>query len=142
MNRRKIVKTVLTLNALFWVALSTDVCINAVPFTDRIPYFEEELPVYKIGHWAVPVEREKTSVSFKVMRSLYFPSYRVAAIVAESINPQKSWEYRIGTLSVGAYILIGAMLLSFIQAYVIAFLLSRSIGFIRPKSKIRDQPEG
>ena len=140
MDRRKTVKIVLVFNALFWVALSTDICINAMSFEDRIANFEEELPVYKIGQWAVPVEREKSSILFKVMRSLYFPSYRTAAIVAESIKPEKSWEYRVGPLSMGTYILIGTMLLSFIQAYILAILFLRSVVFFRPRSKIRGQP--
>jgi hypothetical protein len=51
-----IVKMVFTLNLLFWIVYAVDVRINAVPFADHPPDFEEELPAFKFVHWAAPVD--------------------------------------------------------------------------------------
>jgi hypothetical protein len=69
------------LNALFWILFAVFIGINAVPFKDRKPYFEEITPTFKFGDWAVPAELETDSLPFRVLLSAYRPSFGVAASV-------------------------------------------------------------
>jgi hypothetical protein len=107
-----------------------------VPFADREPHFEEELPAFKFGHWAVPIEMELSSSYFKTIFTIYFPSYRSAAGVTNLLATKKTWEDRIGPLSIGAYVLIGTMLLSYIQWYIIAIILRRVVVLIQRRHSL------
>jgi hypothetical protein len=115
------------LNTLFWILLAEFIWINAVSFKDRKPYFEEIAPVFKFGDWAIPAELETDSLPFKILLSAYRPSFGVAAGVTNWIQSEsnRTWEDRVGPLSVGAWVLTGTMLLSFIQWYVIVLLIFR-----------------
>jgi hypothetical protein len=131
LGRNPIAKIVLGLNLLFWIVFIVAVGIKAVPFTDHPPEFEEELPAFKFGRWAMPVEMESQSVLLKTIYTVYFPSYRPLAGVTNWITTEKTWVDRIGPLSIGSYVLVGTMLLSFIQWYVVAILLWRMVASVR-----------
>lgn len=126
--RKPAIAIVSALNALFWILLAVFIWINAVPFKDQKPYFEEITPTFKFGDWAVPAELETDSLPFKILVSAYRPSFGMAASATNWIQSEsnRTWDDRIGLLSVGAWALIGTMLLSFIQWYVIMLLIFRA----------------
>ena len=98
-----------------------------MPFTDRKPEFEENMPMVKIGNWAVPAEMESQSLMFRATYFLQCPSYFVAAGITNILRGKNTWESRVGPLSIGAYVFIGTMLLSFVQWYVVGIISSRLI---------------
>jgi len=116
---------VFVLNALFWILLSVFIWINAVPFKDRKPDFEKIMPAYKFGNWAVPPELESDSLPFRIVLSAYRPSFGVTSGLTNWINSNsgRTWETRLGNLSIGAWVLIGTMLLSFVQWYLTVLLM-------------------
>jgi hypothetical protein len=126
-SKKQAIAIVFALNALFWILLAAFFWINAVPFKDRQPYFEEITPTFKFGDWAVPAELETDSLPFTILLSAYRPSFGVAASVTNWIQSEsnRTWDDRVGPLSVGALVLISTMLLSFLQWYVIMLLIFR-----------------
>lgn len=120
------------LNCLFWILLFALVWIRVVPFADRKPDFEEELPAFKFGAWAIPVEMENGNL-LKAMRFLQLPSYWTSVYAINYINQDGTWEYRVAALSIGAYVLIATMFLSMAQWYAMGILLSKAITLLKRK---------
>ena len=130
-DRNRIVTTVFVINVVFWVLFAVNAWSKAVPFTDRLPDFEEILPSFKIGTWAVPAEMESRSIFFRTVFTVYFPSYGPIAGMTNWIRDNRSWDDRIGPISIGSYVLIGTMILSFIQWYIVAILIRQTIAALR-----------
>lgn len=129
-NRYKyaVIASFLFLNILFWIFTTIHLMINVVPFVDRRADFEEEMPAFKFGAWAVPVEMEYYSFSFRTIYTVYSPSYWTMVGLANGVLTNKTWEDRFGPISIGGYVLIGTMIISFIQWYIFAVLFCRLIG--------------
>jgi hypothetical protein len=77
------------LNCLYWVSFFVIIGIRVVPFTDRNPDFEEVLPVFKFGTWALPVELENGNL-FTTMYLLQMPSYWASVYATNHINKNES----------------------------------------------------
>jgi hypothetical protein len=120
-SKARIVYAALLLNLSFWAWFWVDVWRHTAEYTDRTPQFEEVLPVYKFRSRALPPEAERTLMSFGSMLLVQRPAFLVAGQVATFTS--RSWEQRVGGgLSVGAYVLIGTMILSFVQWAAILLL--------------------
>lgn len=114
----RIIGWALFLNLSFWVWFWVDVWLHAADYTDRVPKFEEVVPVYKFGTKALPFEAEQKLVSFRAMLMIQRPAFLLAGGVANAAG--NNWERRVeGGLSIGASVLIGTTLLSFAQWWAI-----------------------
>ena len=109
----------LALWAWFWV----DFGRHSTVYTDRTPKFEETVPVYKFGTQALPPEAEANLMSFRTMLLFQRPTFFAVGQIANTLT-SRSWDQRIGRLSIGAYVLIAATLISFAQWAALALLLA------------------
>jgi len=109
----------LVLCAWFWV----DFGRHTTVYTDRPPRFEETVPVYKFGAQALPPEAEANLMSFRTMLLFQRPTFFAVRQVASALT-RRSWDQRIGGISIGAYVLIAATLISFAQWAAFALLLA------------------
>ena len=125
---RRRVQAVLLLNMLFWFWFWTDVSRHTTLYADREPKFEESVPIYKFGTKALPSEAERDLSSFRSMLFCQRPSFFVVARTLNSLS-DSPWDHRLGVLSIGAYALIGTMLLSFAQWGLVALLINRGLAW-------------
>lgn len=129
-RKRPIILIILLLDVVFWGLLAINIGVRAVPFIDRKPEFEEQLPLFKFGRWAVPVAMTEKSPLFRMVYSVHLPSYRLSIGLMERMNPEKTWGTRLGALSIGAYVLISTMILSFLQWYLVGAFLAWMIAWM------------
>lgn len=101
-------------NLVFWSWLWVDLLRRTTTYEDRPVEFEEVVPVFKFGARVLPPLVERESLSFQSMHLLQRPSFFVASKAANHLT-SRSWDQRIGPVSVGAYVLIATTLLSFFQ---------------------------
>ena len=73
---------------------------------------------------------------FKATYRLHAPSYRLAEGITNIVRGNNTWENRIGPLSIGAYVFLGTMLLSFVQWYMIAILFGWLVKKVRKSGSI------
>jgi hypothetical protein len=128
-HARRLVQAVLLLNMLFWLWFWIDVSRHTKLYTDREPKFEESVPIYKFGTKALPPEAERDLSSFRSMLFCQRPSFFVVARTVNSLSAGP-WNHRLGALSIGAYALIGTMLLSFAQWGLVALLINRVVVWV------------
>lgn len=127
---RRLVQLVTLLNAGFWIWFWIDASQHTMLYTDRPPKFEESVPIYKFGTRALPSEEEGGLSSFRLMLFCQRPSF---FIVAQTVNrlAHIPWDHRVGSFSIGAYVLVSTMLLSFAQWGLVAILFGRILGWVR-----------
>jgi hypothetical protein len=116
----RLVWAICSINFIFWVWLGVDVIHNIKPFTERPPAFEEIVPVYIFGNQAIPAISDHKMISLKTMRAIHQPIYFAVTKVANHISGG-SWDQRWGSLSIGSFVLIVTMLLSFLQWGILAW---------------------
>ena len=126
----RVVGMAMLLNLVFWAWFWVDVCRHAMEYTDRTPKFEETVPVYKFGAHALPPEAERSLLSFGSMLLVQRPAFFTAGQVANAFT-SGSWDKRIGGLSIGAFILIGTTLLSFVQWAATVLLIASALGAVK-----------
>ena len=127
----RIVGAAMLLNLLFWAWFWVDVWRHTTLYSDRTAKFEETVPVYKFGTQALPPEAERNLTSFGSMLLVQRPAFLVVGRIATAVV-SGSWEQRVGGgLSIGAYVLIGTMLVSFAQWAAIALLGAWALGALR-----------
>jgi hypothetical protein len=117
----QLVRVICAINLLFWIWLWLDVIHNVHPFTDRVQAFEEIMPVYKFGSYAIPAKADHEMITLKTMRVIHQPAYFAVVRVANRVS-DGSWDQRWGSLSIGSFVLIATMLLSFLQWGIVAWL--------------------
>lgn len=123
---RKVVQTALLLNVLFWLWFWIDISRHMIPYTDRAPKFEESTPIYKFGTKALPSQAEGDLASFRSMLVCQGPSSFVVARIVNGLT-DGPWDQRLGSLSIGAYALIGTMLVSFAQWGLVTLVVYRVV---------------
>ena len=129
-SHARIVGVAMLLNLAFWGWFWVDLWRHTAEYTDRAPKFEEVLPVYKFGTWALPPEAERNLMSSGSMFLVQRPAFLAAGQVANLTGG--SWEQRVGGgLSIGAWVLIGTMLLSFAQWAAIVLLGAWALGALK-----------
>lgn len=121
---RKLTQIALLINGVFWAWFWIDVSRHVSPYADRPPNFEEVVPVYRFGSKALPSEAERELTSFRSMLWAQGPSFFLIG-QATSAFSDRAWDRRIGWLSLGAYVLLGTMLVSFAQWWLVAMAVSR-----------------
>jgi hypothetical protein len=129
---RRLVLAVLLFNGLFWIWSWSDLLRQTSPYIDHAPSFEEVVPVYRFWTRAFPEELERDSLSLRLIHVIQQPSYFVVARTTNLFG--RSWEQRRGPLSIGAWVLVITMFVSFIQWPVAGWLISRILcwtGIIR-----------
>lgn len=126
----KVFATVLLLNMLFWLWFWIDVSRHTTPYTDRVPKFEESTPIYKFGTRALPSEAERDLGSFRSMLVCQRPSFFVVARMVNGLS-NGPWDKRLGSLSIGAYALLGTMFLSFAQWGLVTLFIYRILVWAR-----------
>ena len=123
---RMLVPAIMVLNALFWSWFWTDVWRHTKPYTDHPAKFEEVVPVYKFGAKALPSAEEQDLGSFRLMLLCQRPSFYIAAQTANRLSGG-GWDERLGPLSIGVYVLLCTMLVSFAQWGLVALLIDRML---------------
>ncbi|MCL4782826.1 MAG: hypothetical protein KJZ70_07320 [Bryobacterales bacterium] len=127
-SHARMVGLAMLLNLAFWAWFWGDLWRHTREYTDRTPKFEETLPVYKFGGQALPLEAERSSMSFSAMLLVQRPAFFMVGQIANAMT-SGSWEQRIGGLSIGAFVLIGTTLLSFVQWAAVVLLLAWAVSF-------------
>ena len=133
-SHARIIRVALLLNLAFWTWFWADLWRHTITYVDRTPRFEETLPVYKFGGQALPSEAETNSASFQSMLLFQRPSFFV---VAQSVNglTNGAWDQRTGGLSIGAYVLFGTTVLSFLQWGLAALLVGWVLAMLGGEGK-------
>jgi hypothetical protein len=120
----------LLLNLVFWSWFWVDLWRNSEPYTNRPARFEESLPVYVLGARGLPSAMEQKLASMQAMVALQRPSFFVVSQIARAAG--MPWDHIRGWLSVGALVLVGTTVVSFLQwglvGLVIGMVLSRLKG--------------
>ncbi|HEU0123186.1 MAG TPA: hypothetical protein VFQ91_21830 [Bryobacteraceae bacterium] len=122
-SHARIVRVAMLFNLVLWAWFWVDLGRHTTDYTDRTPTFEEMVPVYKFGARALPPEAEGNLMSFRTMLLFQRPTF-FAVGQAANILTSRPWDQRIGGLSIGAYVLIAATLISFAQWAAFALLLA------------------
>jgi hypothetical protein len=131
-NIRQLILVFFSLNMLFWVWLGFDIVNNLQSHENRPPIYEEIVPVYKFGDQAIPSKADHAMISLETMRTIQQPVYFFVTKMANTnAISGGSWDERRGALSIGAWVLIATMLLSFLQWGIIAFGLGSIIQMLK-----------
>ncbi len=120
------------INALFWGWLWIDVALHLEPYADREPHFEEIVPMYKFGGQAVPFTSEHAMPSLRTMRVIQQPTHIAIVGITNGLTRESTWDQRWGSISIGSWVLIGTMMVSFLQWGLIAFLGARFLQWHKP----------
>jgi len=121
-NISNLASVILAINLLFWIWIAIDIVQNIQPWTDREPEFEEIVPVYKFGRQAILASSDHKMLSLQIMRTVQQPTYFIVVKVANYIS-NGSWDKRLGSLSIGSFVIIATMVLSFLQWGTLAWLV-------------------
>jgi hypothetical protein len=128
----RLVWVVYLANLLFWLWLGIDIIHNVRPYTDKPPTFEEIVPVYKFGNLAIPSISDHKMISLEIMRKIHQPVYYFVVKTTNLVS-NGQWDRRYGSISIGSYVLIATMLLSFVQWGIIAWLIGRTLKLYKRK---------
>ena len=126
-SHARIIRVTLLLNLAFWTWFWADVWRHTITYADRTPRFEETLPVYKFGGQALPPEAERNFASFRSMLLFQGPSFFVVGRITNGLT-SGAWDRRVGGLSIGACVLFGTTVLSFLLWGLVALLVGWAVG--------------
>lgn len=129
------------LNLLFWGWLWVDVARHLEPFVDRRARFEEVVPVYKFDGLAIPTASDHAMLSLKAMRVIQQPTYMAVVRIANRLSGG-SWDMRWGSLSVGSWVLVATMLISYFQWGLTGWLIARFLRWYAPSDEAVPRSSG
>gem|GEM_PF-5119708 len=87
------------------------------------PVLCEVVPMYKFGGRAIPFSSEHRMISLRRMHVLQQPTHFVLVKVVNGWSG-RTWDERWASLSIGSWVLITTMILSFFQWGLIAWLVT------------------
>ena len=118
---RSAMKLAMGVNLAFWVVLGAEFLLRSKPYEPHAPKFEEQLPIYQFGGRALPTSEEPRCWSLWFARIAQSPALFAGAAGFNAVLGTEGWDFRMGVLSLGSWILSVTMLLSFLQWFVILY---------------------
>jgi hypothetical protein len=116
-------RLLLLANVVFWIAFATNFLVNSRSYKPHPPIFEEESPLYSYYGRALPAQQYMTPF-MRTTRFLQWPSFLAAKpffwyFDSHGIDGERVY----GGISVTGYYLLIVCLLSFLQWYLVGFLI-------------------
>ena len=125
-------------NSVAWCCFWIAVAAVSVPYVDPSLLYGVQVSVFSFGDRAVPPESEFI-VLFPFAVVFHAPSYFPLLALSNLLSTHYglTWNHRIGSLSVGTYVLLCTMILSFLQWYLLTMLANRLVGVARGRRGTR-----
>ena len=125
---RRLIPVTLLYNVGFWVYFWSDFAIQALPYREHRPVFEEILPLYVVFNRAVPFPDDYYRFSVQLAHWVQAPCFWLMVPITKLLNwmgPTSGptlWDRTFFGTSPGGYQLIGVTFLSFLQWLAVATL--------------------
>jgi hypothetical protein len=118
-------------NGVFWIVFGINFVANSYAYRPHPPAFEEILPSYVFASRAFPVGLYMSPL-MRITRAVQWPSFRAASPFFLPFNRRIiSVNQVYWGISVGGYYLVLVCLLSFLQWYLLGFLIDHGRKRIR-----------
>lgn len=122
--RMRLAAVFLAANLVLWVTFWVDFSRRLAPYHAHAPQFEEMLPLFVFGEKALPNDQMGAPL-LRLIERVQMPSFLAVRPVVYALNQRPSvWEKTLLGISPWAYLLMTVTLLSFLQWYLVARLVS------------------